>query len=113
MQMLEICTWARLLEAPDDRGGVVGYCSGRDAAELAQHEAVADQLLGLLLAPVIEALDDQYAQDDLDECRETPEVSGTWEAFCQVIPTLSHAADVLCGDDDDHAHLVAPRRLPR
>ena len=51
---------------PAQQRGIVGHARRVDAAELAQDEAVADPLLGLFVAPVIQVLDDQQAQDDLD-----------------------------------------------
>ena len=36
--------------------------------ELAQHQAVADEVLGLRIAPVVQVLHDQQPQDDFDGC---------------------------------------------
>jgi hypothetical protein len=51
---------------PADERGVVRDRRQVDAAELAQDQAVGDAALGLRVAPAIEPLDHQQAQDHLD-----------------------------------------------
>jgi hypothetical protein len=51
---------------PAQEGGVVGHLLQVDAAELAQDEAVGHEVLDLRVAPVVEPLDDEQAQDDPD-----------------------------------------------
>ena len=51
---------------PPDQRGVVGDLLEVDAAELAEHQAVVDEVLGLLVAPAVEPHDHEHAEDDLD-----------------------------------------------
>jgi hypothetical protein len=51
---------------PADQDGVVGDLLEVDPAELAEHQAVVDEVLGLLVAPAVEPHDHEYAKDDLD-----------------------------------------------
>ena len=51
-----------------DQGGVVGDLLEVDPAELAEDQAVVDEVLGLLVAPAIEPHDHEHAEDDLDRC---------------------------------------------
>ena len=51
---------------PADQRGVVGDALEVDAAELAQHQAVVDEVFGLLVAPGVEPHDDEHAEDHLD-----------------------------------------------
>jgi hypothetical protein len=51
---------------PTDQRGVVGDLLEVDAAELAEHQAVVDEVLGLLIAPAVEAHDHEHPEDDLD-----------------------------------------------
>ena len=53
---------------PADHGGVVGDGLEVEAAELAQDQAIADEVFGFLVAPLVEAFDDKEAQDDFDGC---------------------------------------------
>ena len=53
---------------PADQRGVVGDLLEVDAAELPQHQAVVDEILGLGVAPGIEPHDDEHAEDDLHRC---------------------------------------------
>jgi hypothetical protein len=46
--------------------GIVGHPFGVDLTKLAQHQAIADDLLDLLVTSAIEVLDKQHVQDDLD-----------------------------------------------
>ena len=51
---------------PADEGGGVWHTLEVDAAELTQDETITDPVRGLGVAPVVEVLDDQHAQDDFD-----------------------------------------------
>ena len=50
---------------PADQRGVVGDLLEVDAAELAEHQAVVDEVLGLRVAPAVEPHDHEHAEDDL------------------------------------------------
>jgi hypothetical protein len=54
--------------SPAPQRGIVGHPFGIHATELAQDQAVADPLFRLLIAPIVEVLDDEHAQDDLHGC---------------------------------------------
>jgi hypothetical protein len=69
---------------PADEGGVVGHRLEIEAAELAQYQAVAHEALSLLVAPVVQALDDQEPQDDLDRGGMAPARRGVRPAPHQV-----------------------------
>ena len=49
---------------PTDQGGVVGDVFGRDATGLTQHQAIGNEVLGVLEVPAVEVLDDQHVQVD-------------------------------------------------
>jgi len=51
---------------PADQRGVVGDTLEIDAAELAEDQAVVDEVFGLGVAPAVEPHDDEHAEDDLD-----------------------------------------------
>src|SRR5262249_55428607 len=51
---------------PSDQRGVVGDALEVDAAELAEDQAVVDEVLGLLEAPGVQPHDHEHAEDDLD-----------------------------------------------
>ena len=50
---------------PADQRGVVGDLLEVDPAELAEHQAVVDEVLGLLVAPAVEPHDHEHPEDDL------------------------------------------------
>jgi hypothetical protein len=54
------------LVGPAQQRRVVGHPLEINTAELAQHQAIADEVLDLLVAPAVQALDHEQAQDDLD-----------------------------------------------
>ncbi len=51
---------------PAENGCVVGQALQIDAAELAQHQTVADPWFGLRVTPAIQLRDDEQAQDDFN-----------------------------------------------
>src|SRR6266487_5447039 len=51
-----------------NEGRRIGHPLSIHPTELAQHQAIADELLGRCITSGIELLDDQHAQDDLDRC---------------------------------------------
>ncbi len=48
---------------PPDEGGVVGSTLQVEPTELPQDDRIGDEMLGLLITPVVEALDDEHPQD--------------------------------------------------
>jgi hypothetical protein len=48
--------------------GVMRHRLEPETTELTQHQAVADEVLGLGVALRVQVLDHQHAQDDLDRC---------------------------------------------
>jgi hypothetical protein len=54
---------------PADQRGVVGNLLEVDAAELAEREAVVDEVLGLGVAPAVEPHDHEHAEDHLHRRR--------------------------------------------
>lgn len=57
---------------PADQGRVVRHPLRIHATELAQHQAVCNELFGLLVTPAIQMFDHQHAQHDLHGGRGTP-----------------------------------------
>jgi len=57
---------------PAQQRGGVGHALKVDAAESAQHQAVGDALLRFAIAPIVEVLDNQEAQQHLDRRGMTP-----------------------------------------
>jgi hypothetical protein len=53
---------------PAKQGRVVGGLLQVQAAELAPDQAVSDELFGLLIAPALEPLDDEHAENPFDWC---------------------------------------------
>ena len=69
---------------PPEEGRVIGDPLPAEAAELPQDEAVADEVLGLGVAPVIEPFDDQQPEDDLDRRGGAAGAPGMGEAAREV-----------------------------
>ena len=53
-------------------------------SELAQDQAVIDEVLDLLIAPVEQVLHDQQPQDDFDGCRRPPRLQRACSAPSQI-----------------------------
>jgi len=51
-----------------NEGRVIGNLLGVKTTKLAQHQTIADELLGRGITPAIEMFNDQHTQDDLDWC---------------------------------------------
>jgi hypothetical protein len=55
-----------------------------EAAQLAQHQAVADEVLGLCITSGIQVLDHYQAQDHFDGCGRPPRFSRMWSPPTQI-----------------------------
>src|ERR671938_934094 len=71
---------------PAQQRGVVRHLLQIDAAELAQDQTVGNEVLDLLVAPAVEALDHEKAQDDLDGRARPSPAQGVWRPLRQVGP---------------------------
>src|ERR687886_1179279 len=69
---------------PAQQCGVVRHLLQINAAELAQDQTVGDEVLNLLVAPAVEALDHKQAQNDLDRRARASEDQAVWRTPCQV-----------------------------
>ena len=69
---------------PAHQRGVVRYGVQPHSAELAQHQAVADEVLGLGVAPVVQMLNNQQPQDHLDWCGWSAGLSRTRPSSAQI-----------------------------
>ena len=69
---------------PAQQRRVVRHRLQSQSAELAQHQAVIDKVLGLLVAPGVQMLDDQQPQDHLDRRRGSSRLRGVRSALGQV-----------------------------
>jgi hypothetical protein len=70
---------------PADQGGVVGDALEVDAAELAQHQAVVDEGLGLGVAPGVEPHHHEHPEDDLDRGGGAAAGSGLWVTAGEIV----------------------------
>lgn len=69
---------------PAQQGGVIGDRLQAQATELAQHQAVVDEVLRLGIAPGVQVQDHQQARDDLDRRGRAARGGGVGTAAAQV-----------------------------
>ncbi len=69
---------------PAQQGRVIGHPCQPQAAELPQHQAVADEVFGLGITPAVQPLDDQQAQHDLHRRRRAAGLAGARPAVSEV-----------------------------